>query len=285
VTQEVVWPCPPVDGARRSAVASNGVVPNPLRSCAPAGTIGFMSVTRWFPHDPDIGSPVVHEYGDPAMADKVVHCVGRQRGSIALPLAVRHLSAEQRLANILNTRQLLGWPVYQSQLLQVACVSDLSAAELETAFARGLNTRGRLEPWAVVLDRPLAWQAGFRPVMYVEAERIQEVRAAMAEVLGPNGPALVVRTEMGTDDWTAEREWRFCFDPPPPVAWTVGDPPPPPQPPAGLALNDAVRAVIVGTSGWVPRWPLPSPSGIPPERWLWDETSRRLVHDGRLPAW
>jgi hypothetical protein len=244
-----------------------------------------MSVTKWFPHDPEIGSPVVHEYGDPAMADKVVHFVGRQRGSIALPLQVRHLSAEQRLANILNTRQLLGWPVYQSKLLPVACVSDLSAAELETAFARGLNTRGRLEPWAVVLDRRLAWQVGFRPVMYVDAGRVDQVRAAMAEVLGPDGPALVVRTEMGTDDWTAEREWRFCFDPPPPMVWTVGDPPPPPQPPAVLALNDAVRAVIVGISGWVPRWPLPTPSGIPPERWLWDEASRRLVHDGRLPLW
>ncbi|WP_410605816.1 hypothetical protein [Amycolatopsis sp. lyj-90] len=65
----------------------------------------------------------------------------------------------------------------------VAAVSDLSAAELETAFTRGLNTRGRFEPWAVVLDRHLAWQAGFRPVMYVDAER----------------------------------EWGFCFDPPPPL--------------------------------------------------------------------
>jgi hypothetical protein len=242
-----------------------------------------MSVTKWFSNDAEIGSPVVHEYGDPAMADKVVHFVGRRRGSTVLPFAVRHMSAEQRLANILNTRQLLGWPVYQSQSVPVACVSDLSAAELETAFARGLNTRGRLEPWAVVLERRLAWQAGFRPVMYVDAERVREVRAAMAQVLGPDGPALVVRTEMGTDDWTAEREWRFCFDPPPPLIWTVGDPPPPPQPPAVLELNYAVRAVIVGTSGWVPRWPLPTPSGIPPERWFWDETSRSLVHDGRLP--
>lgn len=162
---------------------------------------------------------------------------------------MRHLSAEQRLANILNSRQLLGWPVYQSQSLPVACVSDLSPAELETAFARGLNTRGRLEPWAVVLDRRLAWQAGFRPVVYAEAERVKESREALAEVLGPHGPALVVRTEMGTDDWTAEREWRFCFAPPPRTVSTVSDPLPPPPLPGVLELNDGVRAVFVGTSG------------------------------------
>lgn len=203
-----------------------------------------------------------------------------------MPATVSHLSAEQRLANILNTRELLGWQVYQSKLLSVVCVSDLSAAELETAFGRGLNKRGRLEPWAVVLDRRLAWLAGFRPVMYVEAERVNEVRQAMAEVYGPSGPAMVVRTEMGTDDWTAEREWRFCFDPPAPVRVNItegwlG----PPSPPGILALNDAVRAVIVGTAGWLPRWPLPAPSGIPPERWLWDEARGRLVHDGRIPVW
>lgn len=229
---------------------------------------------------------MVQQFGDPAMADKVVHFAGRQRGQrTPLPLAVAHLTTEERLANILNTRQLLGWQVYQSRMLSVACVSDLSAAELETAFARGLNTRGRLEPWAVVLDRQLAWQAGFRPVMYVEGARVEEVRTAMEHVYGPTGPALVVRTEMGTDDWTAEREWRFCFAPPPPVVWNIVDGPLPPSPPAVLELNDAVRAVIVGRSGWVPRWPLPTPTGIPPERWLWDEASRRLVHDGRIPMW
>lgn len=91
-----------------------------------------------------------------------------------------------------------------------------------------------------MLDRRLAWQAGFRPAMYLDAERVREVRAAMAEVLRPDGPALVVRTEMGTDVWTAERDWRFCFDPPPPMIWTVGDPPPPLHPPAVLELDDAV---------------------------------------------
>ena len=244
-----------------------------------------MSVTKMFSHDPEVGSPVMHEYGDPAMADKVVHFVGRRRGSTVVPLAVRHMSVEQRLAGILNSRQLLGWPVYQSGLVSVVCVSDLSAAELESAFARGLNARGRLEPWALVLDRQLAWQAGFRPVMYVDAEIVGAVRTALAEVLGPNGPALVVRTQMGTDDWTAEREWRFCFDQPPMVNLAAGAPPPSPQPPSALVLNDAVRAVIVGRSGWVPRWPLPPATGIPPERWLWDEGTRRLVHDGRLPLW
>jgi hypothetical protein len=219
------------------------------------------------------------------MADKVVHFIGRQRGSTPLPSVVRGLTAEQRLAGILNSRQLLGFPVYQSGSLQVVSVSDLSAAELETAFSRGLNTRGRLDPWAVVLDRHLAWQAGFRPVVYAEASRVVDIRAALSTVYGPNGAAFVVRTELGTDDWTAEREWRFCFDPPPPVVWRVGDPPVPPQPPGVLLLNDAVRAVIVGRAGWAPGSPLPAPIGVPPERWLWDEVGRQLVHDGRIPLW
>lgn len=242
-----------------------------------------MSVAKWFAQDPGFGSPVVLEYGDPAMADKVVQFVGRQRGTTLLPSAVRARNAEQRLAAILNSGQLLGFPVYQSGMVPVASVSDLSAAKLETAFARGLNTRGRLELWAVVLDRHLLWQAGFRPVVYAESGRVGEIRAALSEIYGPKGAAFVVRTEMGIDDWTAEREWRFCFDPPPPQVVRIGDPPPPPQLAGVLELNDSVRAVIVGRSGWTPRWPLPVASGVPPERWFWDESGRRLVHDGRLP--
>lgn len=149
-----------------------------------AGTIVSVSVTKWFAYDPDIGTPVVHEYGDPAMAEKVVHFVGRQRGNTLLPLVVRHLSAEHRLANILVTAQFFGFPVYQSQMVPVISVSDMSAAELETAFARGLNRRGPVEPWAVVLDRPLSWHSGFRPVVYAEAARIDEHRAAPSVTSG-----------------------------------------------------------------------------------------------------
>lgn len=244
-----------------------------------------MSVTKWFELDPDIGAPVVPEYSDPAMADKVVHFVGRQRGNTVLPVAVRHLSAEQRLAQILITGQLLAFPVYGSASMPVVSASDLSAAELETAFARGLNRRGRLDPWAVVLDRDLMWQAGTRPVVYAEAARFAEIRDALAGIYGQAGPGLVVRTEMRTDDWTAEREWRFCFAPPPPVIIQIGDPLPPPPPPMALSLGSAVRAVIVGRPGWVPGPPQPQPPSNLPERWLWDEQNRRLVHDGRVPLW
>jgi hypothetical protein len=36
-----------------------------------------MSVTKWLDVDSDIESPVVLEYCDPAVADKLVHFVGR----------------------------------------------------------------------------------------------------------------------------------------------------------------------------------------------------------------
>lgn len=241
-----------------------------------------MAVAKWFAQDPEIGSPVVLGHSDPAMADKVVHFVGRQRGATLLPSAVRALSTEQRLAAILTSSQLHGFHVYQSKMVPVVSMSDLSAAELETAFARGLNARGKIEPWAVVLDRHLLWDAGFRPVVYAESARVEEIRAALSGVYGPKGSALVVRTEMGLDDWTAEREWRFCFDVQPMVV-TLGEPLPPPQPPPALNLNDSVRAVIVGRSGWTPWVPSPVPSSPPPERWLWDDASCRLIHDGRIP--
>jgi hypothetical protein len=113
---------------------------------------------------------------------------------------VRHLTPEQRLARILIDGQLLGFPVYQSGAIPVVSVSDVSAAELESAFSRGLNSRGRLEPWAIVLDRQMGWNAGFRPVVYADHERLGDIRAALSSVYGPKGAALGIRTEMGRDD-------------------------------------------------------------------------------------
>lgn len=206
------------------------------------------------------------------MADKVVHFVGRQRGGTSLPQQVFRLGTEQRLANILTTGQLFGFQVYRSQLVPVVCVSDLSAAELESAFSRGLNTRGPVEPWAVVLDRVPTWEVGFRPVVYADAERFDAHRDALRAIHGPGWEALAVRTWMSRDttrdDWTAEREWRYCFLP--------GA-----QQPA-VRIRHGIKAVVVGRPGWAP-YTLPhAPTSPPPQRWLWDATQGRLVHDGQV---
>ncbi|MDU0314106.1 hypothetical protein RKE38_10455 [Phycicoccus sp. M110.8] len=229
-----------------------------------------MTAVKMYPFDPDIGSPVFNEYTDPAMADRVVHFVGRRRGNTLLPANVRHLSAQERLTNILTTGGLHGYPVYRSDDVAVTCASDLCSAELETAFAKGLNSRGPLEPWALVLDRPTAWTYGFRPVVYADAAVFDAHKVALNAIHGPGGSALAVRTELGRDDWTAEREWRKFF--------------PPGAPPLALDLRgtDVIAAVIVGQTGWAPALPWTSTS-FPPMRWLWDAAQRRLVHDGRIP--
>jgi len=231
-------------------------------------------VTKWTSSDPDVGSPVVNEYADPAMADRVVHFVGRQRGGKTLPQQVFTLDTQERLANILRSGKLFGFQVYGSGTVPVVSLSDLSAAELEAAFARGLNLRGPVEPWAVVLNRVPSWDVGFRPVVYADAARFAEHRAALASVHGPGWEALAVRTEMRTGmsrhDWTAEREWRYCFAP--------GVTP-------AIGIQNGVAAVVVGESGWVP-YALPhTPAAMPPQRWLWDANQGRLVHDGRVPLW
>jgi hypothetical protein len=160
--------------------------------------------------------------------------------------------------------------VYRSDEVRVSCASDLCAAELETAFAKGLNSRGPLEPWAVVLHRPAAWDLGFRPVVYADAAAFEQHKAALEGIYGPGGGAFAVRTQLGNDDWTAEREWRRFFAPGVEPVLPIG---------GGVT----VAAVVVGESGWVPPMPWPAFSPWPPMRWLWDASARQLVHDGRMP--
>lgn len=235
-----------------------------------------MSVARWTPTDPEPGSPVFAEYADPAMADKVVHFVGRRRGAQPLPALIAHLSAEQRLVNILQVGQLFGFQVPRAQSAAAVCLSDLSSAELEAAFDRGLNTRGPVDPWAVVLYRVQTWDLGFRPVVYTDWDTIDLQRRALVEMYGPGWNALAVPTELRStserEDWTSEREWRYCFAPGQTLT-TIG-------------IQHGVAAVIVGRSGWAPPYPVTVPSiATPPQRWLWDPAGRQLVHDGRVLVW
>lgn len=246
------------------------------RSLHASGTICRMSVTKWTSSDPEIGSPVFPEYADPAMAHLVVHFVGRQRGGQLLPLDVRAMSTEERFANILQSKMLRGFSVPRANGARVVCLSDLSSAELEAAFHRGLNTRGAVDPWAVVFFRVPTWELGFRPVMYVERDKIYNQHAALMAMYGSGWDALAVPTDMRStmprEDWTSEREWRYCF-------------------PAGtdvplLGIEHGVAAVIVGRSGWVPPYPVQLPPAVlPPERWLWDADKKQLVRNGRVAVW
>jgi len=233
-----------------------------------------MTVTKWMSSDPEVGSPIFSQSADPAMADKVVHFVGRRRGGTPLPASVRNLlSAEDRLANILACRQLHGFPVPRSNDTPAVCLSDLTAAELEAAFHKGLNIRGPVEPWGLVFFRVRTWELGFRPVAYADAQKLVAYRLALEDLHGPGWAALAVPTEMRTgafrEDWTTEREWRYCFAPGQPTA---------------LGIPRGVAAVIVGRSGWTTEFYGP-PSAVPPQRWLWDADSKSLVHDGRIPLW
>lgn len=124
--------------------------------------------------EPEVGSPVFAPYADPAMAHEIVHFVGRQRGRQPLPHGVGHLTTEQRLASILTVRQLYGYHVPRGQGVAVVCLSDLSSAELEAVFDRGINTRGR--GWARALHRGPSWELGFRPVVYADKEKLGQHR-------------------------------------------------------------------------------------------------------------
>lgn len=234
-----------------------------------------MSVVRWTSVDPEIGSSVFAEDADPAMPHWLVHFVGRQRGGQDVPRQVRHLDTEQRLVNILQTRQLFGFEVPRGQAVRAVCLSDLSTAELEAAFDRGLNARGPVEPWAVVLYRVPAWELGFRPVVYADWDQLAKHREALTDMYGQGWSALAVPTELRTsrdrEDWTSEREWRYCF-----ARDAI----------AALGIEHGVAAVIVARSGWTPPYPVGLPPAVlPPQRWLWDPVRKKLVHDGRVAVW
>lgn len=102
----------------------------------------------------------------------LVHFVGRRRGDGAgqLPEPTANLPTPDRISNIVWGGLLKAFSAPKSGKSQVVCVSDISAAELLTAFRSVLNARGPLEPWAVILDREAMWAAGMRPVVYADPQ-------------------------------------------------------------------------------------------------------------------
>lgn len=194
---------------------------------------------------------------------QLVHFVGRARGDVRLPDAVRGLSAEQRLAQILGDGLLRAFPVPGTGSTPVTCMSDISPADLESAFRTGLNTRGPLEPWAVVLHRDGMWGAGARPVFYADYADLPQVQQAL-EKRAPGRGALAQRIDITTSrsDWTHEREWRLL----------------PRHGRDGIAVWPQLDAVVVGVAGWQPPNVERHPDASRVHRWWWD--GDHLIDDG-----
>ncbi len=230
--------------------------------------------------------PVVDHDGDPALKFWAVHLTGRARSAAdSLPEAVRHLSAEQRLAAIFLTGWVFGFPTFRTGASSIVSMSDLSAAELRSAFSQGLNGQGRCDPWALILRRDRLWEMGARPVLYVDEDRASCYAEAAVQDRGSGWDALVQPTritwtrETGKRDWLNEREWRFC--------WPAG-------PVARLDISSAIVGVVVGRPHWDPTAVI-GLTGKPGEtvparresvdsafRWVWDEAAGVLRDDGRV---
>jgi hypothetical protein len=197
-------------------------------------------------------------------APRLVHYTGRQ-GATARPPSVERLTARGRLDEILSTGRLRAFPVFGTDDIPVISMSDTSPADLEAAFRTGLNSRGPLEAWALVLDREIMWESGARPVVYADYQDAERIR----EALGVNNPrrrALVQRMDlkMYRSDWSHEREWRWIARPDQ----------------SDLAVWPYLDAVIVGRAGWQPA-NLPEHTDVDRvERWLWD--GDHLIHDGLI---
>jgi hypothetical protein len=235
------------------------------------------TAASFYPPNPPYGTTVFTGM-EAAASGHLVHFVGRRRGEAAgqLPLGAANLATPARLANILIGGLLRAFPVPGSGASRVICASDISAAELVTAFACGLNTRGALEPWALVLDREAMWALGMRPVVYADLDMELVHKRALVSAKGPGWDGLVVRTEIrpgpSRTDWTHEREWRMCFDGEAEIASTP--------------IERAVRAVIVGQSQWTPARPVEAMPEVAltyspnfqAVRWFWN--GETLTHDG-----
>lgn len=224
------------------------------------------------------------DVGTTRLPDALVHFVGRARGGWApVPVGVPQ-TAEERTASILLTRCLLASKVPSSGESRVVCASDVSAAELEAAFDRGINRRGAFQPWAVVISRTATYLAGngMRPVHYVDHSRAEAYRSACESIDGPGWGGLVVPIRLesyfnSVSDWMHEREWRWCA--------------PPGQTGLVFDLRRRIKVVITGVRGWQPEWTVPALFAKLVEkgdteytiaRWFWDPDSRCLLDDGTL---
>lgn len=230
-----------------------------------------------------LAAPSPFKLNDPSLADFIVHFVGRRRGDTRLPDEVAGFTAEQRLNSVLVSGMLIARSVPHSFESRVVCASDLARAELEAAFRDGLNGRGALEPWALVLDRARAWSMTMRPVIYEPEATADALRASCEAIYRcPDARGRVVQTRINSsaydrDDWLHEREWRW---------WPHVEEEP------LLDIEPLIRAVVVPSGNWGinPHGPLPeglaarswgSASSII-ERWVWLGYPPWFAHGGFL---
>ena len=193
----------------------------------------------------------------PELSQHLVHLTGRSRGTNAVDPGIRQMTAEQRLAAILQSGTLRAFPPYGGSS-PVVSFSECGADG--TAYM--ISDMG-FEPWGIIVPRQFVYDAGGNPVMHVRPEHSD--LSSWPEPLR----SLAVRLEAGSSDWLGEREWRV------PCASA--------QP--GLSIAGAVSGIIVAephwkTGGsWAPGLPQ-APAAVP--RYWWNRHERRLVFTGNL---
>lgn len=136
------------------------------------------------------------------------------------------LTPDQRLDEILWTRALRGTPPFGATDQPMICLSESPPAHLQWQLTC------HFPPWALLLHRQWAYDAGGGPVWYVRHEHYS--------ALTPEQRPWAVRldTRAGSpSDWLAEREWRI------------------PLPPDGTHLvipDGAIAGVLIGDPRWTP---------------------------------
>ena len=179
-----------------------------------------------------------------------------------MPPAGTSGTAEGRLAEIVQSGRLRGWPVPLSRD-PVICFSELSTAALRGQLSNCFTGRGPYAPWGLIFNKSALISAGARPVWYMDDAEL----SATDTLPTPMRDRRVRYTPVGSGiDWTHEREWRICFG-------TAAN--------AYLALSSSLLAgVLVGTGKWLPAT-LPNTHPLHlAHRYLW--TGAGIQFNGRL---
>lgn len=208
----------------------------------------------------------------PDLSDYVVHLTGRARPRPDLDGQIRAMTAEERLRSILYDREIRAFTTFYAAS-PVVCFTESTVAGLTYLIAEH-----HYEPWGLVFDKQVVWDAGAGPALYVRGDEWHAAQQ-MEEALR----ARAVRYEPGRHEWVQEREWRL------------------PVPPPGTGFRferSQVHAMLVADFGWppdevhqrydprtgdsepehvVPEWA----AGIP--RWWWDATHRTLHEISHWP--
>jgi len=201
-----------------------------------------------------VTSPKLRVTDHPDLSDFVVHFTGRNGARRGVHAAIRNMTPEQRLRQILIDRKIRASVTFYAAS-PVVCFTECTMAGLAYLIASG-----RCEPWGIVFDKQAVWDRQGGPAFYVRGDDWDE-----AEKWTEPLRSRAVKFEPGRHEWVEEREWR---------APGAGRP-------AGFAFERReVQAVL--TPEWA--WP-PSESSDPEEipawapgvpHWWWDGRARQI---------